>query len=343
MTAVTHRHPPAAVSSSAGHETNPVVAVPSSPATSIDTGVGAPVDSCLGTVEALRQERDIAVELVALQHDPALLEALTPAERQADRKVAERLRAAARREQLSAGREQLRRRRRARVDERWSARAVGARERLLNPNRRLASSYRRYVVLSSVTVALVVAGVAWMSVTVHHGLVGVDGPPIAYLVEPLASVLLAVSMFAQFTAVAHGRRNPWWFVALDVALAAASLLLNVVPWGLRFGWDLGDLIAHILPPLLIAAAVVVNHMLNSLFSAIFADVHVELGESLRLNDETADVLVLVERTRRAITEGSLAVDDQGMPSKEQIRKRFGIGKARAQLTGDALDLLTTLR
>lgn len=301
------------------------------------------VDGRLGTVDALRQERAIAVELVALQHDPALQEAFTPAERQADRKLAERLRATARREQLRDGREQLRRRHRARADERWSSRAVGARERLLNPDRRLASSYRRYIVLSSVTVALIVAGVAWMSVTVHHGLVGVDGPWIAYLVEPLASVLLVVSMFAQFTAVAHGRRNPWWFIVLDVALVAASLLLNVVPWGLRFGWDLGDLIAHILPPLLIAAAVVVNHMLNSLFSAIFADVHVELGESLRLNDETADVLVLVEQTRRAITEGSLAVDERGLPSKEQIRKRFGIGKARAQLTGDALELLSTLR
>jgi hypothetical protein len=293
-------------------------------------------------VAALRRQRDIAQALVEIQDDEALQLALSPRERHADRRVAQRVRRAERRERSRTGIDRVRVARRNRGDDLWSARARRARERLLNPNRRLAATYRRYIALSSVTAVLIVIGVVWMSATVHDGLVGVDGSLLAYLVEPMASSLLVVSMIAQFTAVENGEKNPWWFIALDGGLAAASLLLNIVPWGLRYGWEPGPLLSHALPPLLIAAAVLVNHMLNRLFSAIFSAVHVELDDTLRLNEETADVLVLVERTRRAIANGQLTVDEHGMPSKEAIRRRFGIGKQRAQLTGDALELIQTL-
>lgn len=294
-------------------------------------------------VARLRQSRDIAKALVEIQDDECLQLMLSPRERWADRRVAQRVRAAQRRERRRAGTDAVRDARRDRTDGLWSARARRARERLLNPNRRLAATYRRYVALSVVTMTLIVIGVLWMSSTVHDGLVGVDGSWSAYFVEPLASALLVVSMFAQFTAVENGEKNPRWFICLDGALAAASLLLNIVPWGLRYGWSPGDLLAHALPPLLVAAAVVVNHMLNNLFGTIFSTVHLELDDTLRLSDETADVLILVERTRQAIETGQLAVESNGLPSKESIRRRFGIGKHRAQLTGDALDLLAQHR
>jgi hypothetical protein len=292
-------------------------------------------------VKELRAQRDTARALVGLQYDPALTEALSKRERGREVRLAQKLRAGQRRERLRAGREQLAAARRVRSDNRWGVRARQARERLLNPDRRLASTYRRYVALSGITLALVVAGTAWMAVTVHHGLVGENGPWIAYLVEPTASLLLVVSMYAQFTAVEHGKPNPRWFLALDVGLVIASLVLNVVPWGLRYGFDAGSVIAHVLPPLLIAAAVAVHHMLKSLFGGIFADVHDELEDTLRLDETTADVLVLVERTRQDVRLGRMPLQDDGLPSIEKIRKTYGIGKVRAQLTRDALELLRT--
>jgi hypothetical protein len=276
--------------------------------------------------------------LVELQDDDALQQALSSRERQAARKVTEKIRAVELRERKRAGVERARAARQVRADERWSARARRGRERLLNPNRRLAATYRRYVALSTVTATLVVAGVAWMSTTVHHGLVGPDGTWLAYLVEPLASVLLVVSMVAQFTAIEHGENNPKWFLWLDAGLATASLVLNLVPWGLRYGWAAGEILAHAWPPLLVAAAVVVHHMLNRLFSAIFVNLHDELSPT-RLGEQTADVLVLYERTKREIAKGRIAVGDEGIPSREAIRKTFGVGKIRAQWTGDAFEVV----
>ncbi|MGD9529485.1 MAG: hypothetical protein AB7I38_11750 [Dehalococcoidia bacterium] len=288
-------------------------------------------------VAQLLAEVERAQRLVAIQHDPALSLALTTDERAADRGVDATIREAQRAERQRAGLEQVRLSRRERGEQRWVARARAARQRLLNPDRRLASTYRRYVGLTCGTTGVIAAGIAWMANTVHDGLVGHDGSWLAYLVEPLASVLLVVSLVAQFTAVQNNRRNPEWFLWLDAGFVTASLLLNVIPWGLRYGWDAGQLIAHVLPPLLVAAAVAVQHMLNNLFQSIFENAHAALDEDVpeRTGEEIADVVVLLERYRRAMSKGE--VDPNY--SVEQIARYFGCRKLRAQRTKDSLDLL----
>lgn len=47
-----------------------------------------------------------------------------------------------------------------------------------------------------------------MSATVHDGVVGMDGPWVGYLIEPMASVLLVVSLLIGFTAVQNSRQVP---------------------------------------------------------------------------------------------------------------------------------------
>ncbi|WP_139317265.1 MULTISPECIES: hypothetical protein [unclassified Pseudonocardia] len=282
--------------------------------------------------------------VVALQDDPALLEARSPRERRADRRVTEKLRGAERVERRRSRMAEIATARGARREAGWARRAVASRDRLLNPDRRLASTYRRYVGLSMVPPLLIAAGVLFMSVTVHDGVVGVDGPWYGYLIEPVASVLLVVSLFVGFTAVQHGRRVPRGLYALDAGLAGASLALTVVPWGARYGFDPGSTLAHVLPPLLVAAAVVVQHVLHSVFRPIFADLYDELAPT-RLDEASADTVVLYERTRRAVAEGRIPApvvsgERAGSVSREAIRKTFGVGKSRAQLAGDAYDHVT---
>jgi hypothetical protein len=289
-------------------------------------------------VARLAEEVHRARGLVALQDDEALQLALSARERAADRKVTERLRAFDRAERRRSGAEQAREARRARADARWTARAQRGRQRLLNPNRRLASTYRRYVILSVFPIAVIIGGVAWMSASVHHGVVGVHGTWLGYLIEPMASVLLIVSMIAQFTAIENREDCPRWFLWLDVGIAAASLFLNIVPWGVRFGWQSAELPGHVFPPLLVVAGVAVFHMINRLFGNILVNLHDELTET-RLNEQTADVVVLYERAKREIAAGRLAVGESGKPSREGIRRLFNIGKGRAQLTGDAFDVV----
>lgn len=289
-------------------------------------------------VAALAEEVHRARGLVALQDDEALQLALSPRERAADRKVSERLRSLQRSERRRAGVDQAREARRARADARWTVRAQRGRQRLLNPNRRLASTYRRYMILSVFPIAVIIGGVAWMSASVHHGVVGVDGSWLGYLIEPMASVLLIVSMFAQFTAIENREDCPRWFLWLDVGIAASSLFLNIVPWGIRFGWQPAELPGHVFPPLLVVAGVAVFHMINRLFGSILVNLHDELTET-RLSEQTADVVVLYERSKREIAAGRLPVGESGKPSKEGIRRLFNIGKGRAQLTGDAFDVV----
>lgn len=289
-------------------------------------------------VAELAEEVHRARRLVALQDDEALQLALSPRERAADRKVTEQLRGLQRGERRRAGVEKAREARRARADAQWTVRAQRSRQRLLNPNRRLASTYRRFVLFSLFPIATIICGVAWMSATVHHGVVGVDGTWLGYLIEPMASVLLVVSMLAQFTAIENREDCPRWFLWLDVGIAAASLILNIVPWGIRFGWQPAELPGHVFPPLLVVAGVAVFHMINRLFGSILVNLHDELTET-RLSEQTADVVVLYERSKREIAAGRLPVGESGKPSKEGIRRLFNIGKGRAQLTGDAFDVV----
>jgi uncharacterized membrane protein YqjE len=292
-------------------------------------------------VDALRAECAIAEGLVALQENAALIKALSKRERRKRRRVAEKLRNAELQEELRAGQDTLRARRRVRSENLWTERAKQARERLLNPNRLLASTYRRYLALSTVTIVLIVFGTIRGAYTAHHGLVGEDGSWVAYLIEPAASLLLVVSLFAQFTAVEHGRPTRKSFIFLDIALAGVSFVLTTVPWANRFGFKWDEFIANAVSGLLIAAAVVVHHMLKSLFSSIFRDVHHELDDTLRLDPKQAEIVLLIERTRQAIRDGRIELNEDDLPVKEQIRKLFRIRNGLAQQVQDAFKLMQT--
>lgn len=305
------------------------------------------VGECPG-VRGLAREVALARAVVELQDDPALTDARSARERRADRRVVERVRAAERAERRRAGLAEIAAARRERREARWSGRAAVSKDRLLDPSRRLTATYRRYVGLSMVPPLLIAFGVLFMSIVVHDGVVGVGGPWYGYLIEPMASVLLVVSLLVGFTAVQNGRAVPRGLWVLDAGLAAASMALTVVPWGLRYGFDPGTTLAHALPPLLVVAAVVVAHVLHAVFGPIFTDLYADLCDDLtptRLDESAADTVVLYERTRRAVADGHLTTTTTGAGvsvSREAIRRSFGVAKNRAQLAGDAYEHVTAL-
>src|SRR5699024_4689857 len=186
--------------------------------------------------------------------DPVLSEVRSEQEREADRQVAEKVRAKQRTDRLRAGRGQVRRDRRQRRHSQWDQRAERARARIMDPARALAADYRRWVATAAALFVLLAAGIAFMAISVHHGVVGMSGPWYGYVIEPLASVLLAASLVAQFTARQRGASVPRSFLAFDAAIAAASLLLNTVPYGVRYGFDATSLVPHVLAPLLVTGA-----------------------------------------------------------------------------------------
>lgn len=255
-------------------------------------------------VRALRARVDerhtlqrLAHDLVKIERDPIFSQLREPDEMDEDRNVARKIRGKQRREDLRAGKASVRRSRRVRWQAWWDDRAERTRERILDPARNLGSDHRRWVLSAAVLFALLASGVVFMSFTVHDGLFGVDGSWIGYLVEPLASVLLIVSLGAQFTGRQRGLDVSWAFIWFDIALALSSLILNTLPHGLRYGWQAGTLPAHVLTPLLVVGAVVGWHLASRLY-----------GEAIARSKDDPVHRERLAMLRHAIASGALAAD-----------------------------------
>ncbi|MCG8918272.1 hypothetical protein L6E12_21040 [Actinokineospora sp. PR83] len=300
-----------------------------SPADTTAAPVSAAVAALQRRVIDKKAQRALLHEYAELVDDEVFTEIPSEAEERKDREVAETIRTKARRERKRAGKAEIRRRSRVRRQDRWDARADRARHRILDPARALGADYRKLVASSGVVFALLAGGVAWMSRTVHHGLVGVDGPIVGYLVEPLASVLLVVSLVAQFTARARGIAVPRGFYWFDGALAAASVLLNVLPWGLRFGWNAGDLLVHLLVPALVVGAVVAWHLVSGLYGEAIAASKDAPVVIFKDDAVTAEHLALL---REATAEGALSANPSVTAVIKTLRKRLpgGIGQQAAR-------------
>ncbi|GAA4672436.1 hypothetical protein [Amycolatopsis dongchuanensis] len=256
---------------------------------------------------------ELARQYVTLAQDPVLHEVPSKAEEAKDTKVAAKIRTKQRKERKRAGKAEVRRARRNRIWDFWDERAARARDRVLDPARAIGADYRKLVASSWAAFTLIAGGVAFMAKNVHDGLVGVDGTWTAYLVEPLASVLLAISMVAQFTARKRGitiTRGFYWF---DGSLAAASVLLNVIPSGIRFDWQAGDLLAHVLVPTLVVTAVIAWHLASNLYGEAIAQSKDAPIVIPRDDQITGEHLALL---RKATAEGRLPVH----PSVNQVIK-----------------------
>jgi hypothetical protein len=311
-------------------------------------------------LEQLRADLALKRERTELLSDPAWLAELSPQERAAERETAARIRGMGRENRLAAAladgrlsaREQRMDARLARLalsDRLWSRRAQARRLRLLDPTSRLASLHRTHVASSAALISVALAGIAWTSAGVHHALVGPEGTVLAYAVEPIFSIPLLVIMSVAARAAQFGRvfpppaeRNK--VHALKGFLLTATVLLNissVVPGTGRWV-DLTTLLAHLVPPLLIVVAV----MLQPLVAGFLADLLTEtsIGPDApvppRLDPHELDTLQLVHRVQTAMARGDLPAWSGGLPSTTAVRDFLRCEKRRAQRVSDALLILS---
>lgn len=270
-------------------------------------------------------ERNLSREFVQVDDDEVFDQVRSEEEQQADRGVAEKIRTKRRKERLRAGKAAVQAERRQRLQHTWMGRAERARDRILDPARALTTDHRRWLGTSLVLFTLIAAGVVFMSSTVKTGVFGEFGSWLGYLIEPLASVLLVVSMLSQFTARQRDLPVPRGAVAFDLGLAVASLLLNTVPWGLRFGFDPATLLVHLLVPTLVIAAVVAWHTASGIYGDALA--------ASRANGTSDEALVdRLALLRQAVRSGELPVDVSAQQVIKYLRSNLpgGVGQAAAR-------------
>ena len=321
-------------------------------------------------LEAMAAELELIRGRAALQRDPAWLDELSAAEVSAERAAAEAIRGLRRARALGAARsaaklgarEQRVSDRLARVelsDRMWGRRAQARRVRLLDPTSRLASLQRTHVAATAALTGVAVAGIGWTSIGVHDGLVGPQGSPVAFVVEPIFSIPLLVIMGLSARAAQWGKEFPapgrqGRIYALEGFLLAATIAMNtasVLP-GAGSWRNLATLLAHLLPPVLIVIAVTLQPVVAGFLAEILttAERHVtdqvcsgaaEEAVPSRLDASTSATLTLVARVQAATARGELVEwGDTGLPSISAIQRYLRCEKRRAQLVWDALGILT---
>jgi hypothetical protein len=296
-----------------------------------------------------------------LLRDPGWLDELTPAEQDADRQAATQIRTMRREQTLAAAMADGKLSARARrVDNRlarieladrlWGRRALARRNRLLNPASRLAGLHRAHVASSAALIGVAIAGISWTSAGVHDAIVGPDGSPLAYVVEPIFSipllVIMAISAHATqwnqtFPPAAHRNR----VYALEGFLLASTIALNTVSVlpGAGTWHNTATLLAHLIPPMLIVVAVVLQPLIAGFLADILmttATADAAGNTPPRLTSETDLTLRLLARVTAAIARGELTDwATTGLPSISAIQRYLRCEKRRAQLVWDALRLL----
>ncbi|WP_433195656.1 hypothetical protein ACQP1G_42000 [Nocardia sp. CA-107356] len=181
-----------------------------------------------------------------LQDDAALVQVLSDAEIDAERELAQWVRAQRRGQRKRAVQDELTAEKRDRrtttaiqraddADARWHRRALAARRRVSNQDARLAQLYRRAEWSSRALIAVVVLGMVWAGVNVQHNLVpsGNMSDPLYWLsygIEAMISIPIITIMVAATTAARWGRElDRGKVVFFETALLGTTIALNAGP------------------------------------------------------------------------------------------------------------------
>ncbi|WP_459160181.1 hypothetical protein [Salinifilum ghardaiensis] len=280
------------------------------------------------STEALRSRLEDTRTRIALHQELAEVEAdgaFAAPRDEDDQKAADRIRRKQRKERERSAKSAVRAQRTARWRAWWDDRAERTRARLHDSARAIGSIHRTWTVCAALMIALIGGALAYMTQTVKLGVVGAEGSWLGYAIEPMASAMLVISLAVQTLARRNGVSVGRSLVMMDVALCTASIVLVVVPWGTRYGWDLASTLVHLIVPLLVTAAVVLWHLCAGLVADMFARAKHDpvLAERLQL-------------LRTAIANGELEPN----PSKNRVEKYLrealgGIGRPEADKTARA--------
>ncbi|MHA6801767.1 hypothetical protein [Bounagaea algeriensis] len=208
-----------------------------------------------------REKRSVAIlrELTDVENQGAFLQRRDGADDEKDQKASRRVRNKERREKERAGKAQVRAQRLARWRAWLDDRAERTRQRLTDPARAVGTIHRTWTVCAALMISIITGALLYLTHTVKLGVVGPDGSWLGYAIEPIASAMLVISLALQTRAYRQGSTPGKLFIAIDIGLCAASIVLVTVPWGLRFGWGGPDTLVHIIVPVLVAFGVLLWH------------------------------------------------------------------------------------
>jgi hypothetical protein len=308
-----------------------------------------------------------AEELQRLQGNRVLLDVLSDDEMAANRQVAEKVRAAGRKQaeatQLAAveraGREQATADELAEIeanDKIDAARAGAQCRRLTEPGSRLAALYRIQRWVSRVMLALVIGGICWMAVNVHNAAVDAATPLtdpswwLTYLVDPLINVPLVILLVLRGVAARYGDEGTRFGGVRIVLLEIGLLTLSA---GLNLSGVIGHhitpamLVSHVTPPAMVALVVVmyapVMTFLGHLVAAAFEQAQAALRPAHLTDVETTEAQ-RVGQALMGIRTGELPLGEDGLPSKSAVERYLRqlngqIAKAHAQRVAELIHVM----
>lgn len=292
---------------------------------------------------------------LAYQFDPALREALSERELQAERKLAERVREHDRIEQLAeletaeATAAEVRKtttelvRTEAR-DLTLSRRALADQRREASPHAQLAHLYRIKRWSGRALAGVVAGSMLFSAANVQHNLApGGPSEPLywmSYLLEALISTVLVVFMVSG-SAVARWKiiEGEKTIQRTEVALLAGSILLNTYPY-LSSPQDWAGVAVHSVAPIMMGVALFGHTAVAKRMGAAIAKASLELS----VTDDTADRLAeLLARARTTVTQPATAPEHGTDPVADDavladFEREFTDTASRAEDT-EALPLL----
>ncbi|MBF6174933.1 hypothetical protein [Nocardia blacklockiae] len=282
---------------------------------------------------------------LAYQFDPALTDALSEDELQAERELAEKIREQERDQRwknVQAAASASDRARQtseaiAKADMRdllMARKAIAAQRRESSPHAKLASLYRHRAWSQRGLAAVVAAGMLWSAVNVQHNIApGGAADPLfwfSYLLEGMISVCLIIIMIGTNKVAEWGILDSARQVALaELGLLSLTVILNTYPY-LRSGqwYEVG---VHAVAPVMIGVSLLIHNAASHRYGQAI----VRATEQVR---ELPDPAEQIRRTLPTFVSFiRQAAPDTRPPVPQAALPGAGEGKAADAQTGDVLD------
>ncbi|WP_225729962.1 MULTISPECIES: hypothetical protein [unclassified Nocardia] len=292
-------------------------------------------------IAALAQRVAVARGKLPLQHDSALFEVLSEAEIDAERELAEWVRAKRRGQRRRAVADELaaekRDRRTARhieraadEDARWHRRALAARRRAASQDARLAQLYRRAEWSARALIGVVVLGMVWAGVNVQHNLVpsGDMTDPLYWLsygIEAMISIPIITIMVVATTAARWGRDlDRGKVVFFETALLGTTIALNAGPHLAAGEW--GRAAEYAIAPIMVGVVIWLHAWVSARYAMLID------GVPVTSDDEAPAPRRHITTERGAPVTAPHSDDPTGIRELAAVNRREPTAQLTARLT-----------
>jgi hypothetical protein len=304
--------------------------------------------------EAARLEAELAeaARLVPIQSDPLLAERMSPRERKAQARSAQKVRTAQREAWEAERLAQVRRGTRAQklvtelenqkaADDRWHRRAESERQRLTSPAVRMGRLARSIRQRRLVLLLVATVGVLWGAANVHDIVTThfkLDNTMalyyLSYGLEPLLTVPLIQMMRDRANMAEWGRALTWrrnWPVYLvEAGLLLTATAISTIP-RMAEGWSA---LLYVVPPVMIAVSMILLPNGAHHLGEILIEARDDAAEQAALDDGDSPLAKFVTRFTAvcdANAQGEIGGerDELGVPSARQIAIHQACNKGTA--------------